>query len=102
MAENDKKPVDNRDEVEFEELTNLSNTANGEIQLQGELVKIKYLKGESYYKANIKLNKNYLGNKPSHNRVFLDMALTADIKTGSKTLFKYLLKTNIQLFAISF
>lgn len=49
-------------------------------------------KGESYYKANIKLNKNYLGNNPSENRVLPGMVLTADIKTGSKTLFEYLLK----------
>lgn len=49
-------------------------------------------KGESYYKATIKLDKNNLGTDPSKNRVLPGMVLTADIKTGSKTLFEYLLK----------
>lgn len=49
-------------------------------------------KGESYYKATIKLEKNFLGSDPFQNRVLPGMVLTADIKTGSKTLFEYLLK----------
>ncbi len=49
-------------------------------------------KSEPYYEGIITLDKNYIGNTPGKMKLFSGMTLTADIKTGSKTLFEYLLK----------
>lgn len=49
-------------------------------------------KGDPYYKTTIKLTKGYLGNDPHQNLVLPGMTLEADIKTGSKTVFQYLLR----------
>lgn len=48
--------------------------------------------GEPYYKGIIELDRNYVGKDPSQNRVMPGMTVQADIKTGKKTLFEYLLK----------
>jgi membrane fusion protein, adhesin transport system len=38
------------------------------------------------------LDRNYVGKDPLQNRVMPGMTVQADIKTGKKTLFSYLLK----------
>ena len=48
--------------------------------------------GEPYYKGIISLDKSYVGSDPGQNRVMPGMTVQADIKTGKKTLFSYLLK----------
>ncbi|MEQ8321769.1 MAG: HlyD family type I secretion periplasmic adaptor subunit [Rhodospirillales bacterium] len=48
--------------------------------------------GEPYYKGIIELDRNFVGHDPSQNRVMPGMTVQADIKTGKKTLFEYLLK----------
>jgi membrane fusion protein, adhesin transport system len=48
--------------------------------------------GEPYYKGIVELDRNYVGKDPMHNRVMPGMTVQADIKTGKKTLFSYLLK----------
>lgn len=48
--------------------------------------------GEPYYKGIIELDRNYVGKDQSQNRVMPGMTVQADIKTGKKTLFSYLLK----------
>lgn len=48
--------------------------------------------GEPYYEGIINLEKNYIGKHGSRLRLFSGMSLTADIKTGAKTLIEYLLK----------
>lgn len=48
--------------------------------------------GGPYYKGIIELDRNYVGNDPTQNRVMPGMTVQADIKTGKKTLFEYLLK----------
>lgn len=48
--------------------------------------------GEPYYKGIVELDRNYVGKDPSQNRVMPGMTVQADIKTGKKTLFEYLLK----------
>ena len=48
--------------------------------------------GEPYYKGIVSLDKNYVGSDPGQNRVMPGMTVQADIKTGKKTLFSYLLK----------
>lgn len=48
--------------------------------------------GEPYYKGIVELDRNYVGNDPAQNRVMPGMTVQADIKTGKKTLFEYLLK----------
>ena len=45
-----------------------------------------------YYKGIIELDRNYVGHDPNQNRVMPGMTVQADIKTGKKTLFEYLLK----------
>lgn len=47
---------------------------------------------EPYYEGLIKLNKDYIDSSSGKMELFSGMTLTADIKTGSKTLFEYLLK----------
>lgn len=66
--------------------------------LKGEVVKVSPSafipkdKSEPYYEGIIHLEKNYIGTEQVQMRLFSGMTLTADIKTGSKTLIEYLLK----------
>jgi membrane fusion protein, adhesin transport system len=48
--------------------------------------------GQAYFKGYINLPNNYVGSDPADNRVTPGMTLVADIKTGEKTLFQYLVK----------
>ena len=45
-----------------------------------------------YYRAEIKLQKDHLGNNPEQFRVLPGMTVTADIRTGEKSILDYLLK----------
>lgn len=48
--------------------------------------------GDPYYKGIIRLDRSYVGRDETQNRVMPGMTVQADIKTGKKTLFEYLLK----------
>ncbi len=48
--------------------------------------------GEPYYKGIIEMDRSYVGRDAAQNRVMPGMTVQADIKTGKKTLFEYLLK----------
>lgn len=48
--------------------------------------------GESYYLVRIKTDKNYLGSENKPLRIKVGMIASADIITGKKTVFDYLLK----------
>ena len=48
--------------------------------------------GDPYYKGIIELDRNYVGHDETQNRIMPGMTVQADIKTGKKTLFEYLLK----------
>ncbi len=45
-----------------------------------------------YYKCDVELTKNYLGDDPDKNHVFPGMTVIADIKTNKKSLLEYMLK----------
>lgn len=49
-------------------------------------------KGNPFYRARIRLEKNYVGNDPTRNLVIPGMTVMADIRTGDKTVLAYLLK----------
>ncbi len=49
-------------------------------------------KGESFYKAKITLQKNYIGPDPTKNKILPGMVVQADIITGEKTIIEYLLR----------
>ncbi|MDH5581929.1 MAG: HlyD family type I secretion periplasmic adaptor subunit, partial [Bdellovibrionales bacterium] len=49
-------------------------------------------RGETYYKANISLSKNYVGNNPKKNIILPGMEILGDIVTGDKTVMQFLLK----------
>jgi membrane fusion protein, adhesin transport system len=49
-------------------------------------------KGNPFYRARIRLQKNYVGNDPTRNLVIPGMTVLADIRTGDKTVLAYLLK----------
>ncbi|OQX32555.1 MAG: hypothetical protein B0D96_13315 [Candidatus Sedimenticola endophacoides] len=49
-------------------------------------------KTEPFYEATIKLQRSYLGTPEKKMVLLSGMTLTADIKTGTKTLLEYLLK----------
>ncbi len=49
-------------------------------------------KGDSYYKAKVKLDRNYVGSDPTRNQVLPGMTVQTDIVTGQKTILEYLLK----------
>lgn len=49
-------------------------------------------KGEPFFKANISLEHNYVGTDPGHYVVTPGMTVSAEIITGDKTLFQYMLK----------
>ena len=48
--------------------------------------------GEVFYRATIVLDKNYVGNQPDRNLVLPGMLVDADIRTGGKSLLRYLFK----------
>ena len=48
--------------------------------------------GTSYYRARVKLAKNYVGEDPTKNIVVPGMEIIADIQTGEKKVIEYLLK----------
>lgn len=65
--------------------------------LDGTLKQISastYLDQENqpYYRAEIAIDKNYLGQRPGELDILPGMTLTADIQTGQKTLLEYLLR----------
>jgi len=47
---------------------------------------------QPYYRAEISLNKSYVGKIPQRNRIIPGMTVQANIKIGSKTLLDYLMK----------
>jgi len=49
-------------------------------------------KGEPYYKAQVKLTKNYVGDQPGMRVVTPGMTVQAEVVTGNKTLLQYMLK----------
>lgn len=49
-------------------------------------------RGESFYKAKIKLDHNYVGNNATRNLILPGMTVQADIITGQKSILDYLLK----------
>ncbi|MES2729484.1 MAG: HlyD family type I secretion periplasmic adaptor subunit [Pseudomonadota bacterium] len=49
-------------------------------------------KGEAYYKAKVRLERNYVGQDSTRNMVLPGMTVQADIVTGDKTILQYLLK----------
>jgi adhesin transport system membrane fusion protein len=49
-------------------------------------------KKESFYKAKIKLDRNYVGNDETRNLILPGMTVQAGIITGNKTILQYLLK----------
>jgi len=51
---------------------------------------------EVYYKANIRLDKNYVGDKPTVNRVLPGMVTEIAINTGERTVLRYLLRPVFQ------
>ncbi len=48
--------------------------------------------GAPYYKGIVNLEHPYVGDDPNHNKILPGMTVQADIMTGEKTLFQYLLK----------
>ncbi|WNJ98154.1 HlyD family type I secretion periplasmic adaptor subunit [Thalassospiraceae bacterium LMO-JJ14] len=58
--------------------------------------------GSTFYRARIKLAKNYVGDDPERNRVLPGMEVIADIKTGKKTLLEFLLKPVVKALSESF
>ena len=51
---------------------------------------------EIYYKAQIRLDKNYVGDKPGENLVLPGMVTEVNIITGERTLLRYLLRPIFQ------
>lgn len=49
-------------------------------------------KGEPFFKANVSLDKSYVGSTPGYFQVAPGMTVSAEIITGDKTLFQYMLK----------
>lgn len=47
--------------------------------------------GDVYYKGKLKLDKNFVGDKPSENIVLPGMIIDVDIITGNRTIMSYLL-----------
>jgi multidrug efflux pump subunit AcrA (membrane-fusion protein) len=66
-------------------------------EIEGTVAKIsattfKDRNEEVYYKANIKLDKNYVGDKPAVNRVLPGMVTEIAINTSEQTVLRYLLR----------
>lgn len=55
-----------------------------------------------YYKCDVSLPKNYLGDDPKRNLVFPGMTVIAEIKTGKRSLLHYLLKPVNRTFSDAF
>ena len=49
-------------------------------------------KQEPYYRAEITLEKNYVGNLSSKMKIIPGMTVQAEVKTGSKSILDYLMK----------
>jgi HlyD family secretion protein/adhesin transport system membrane fusion protein len=49
-------------------------------------------RGKAFYKGIIELSKDYVGNDPAANPILPGMVVDADIVTGHRSLFRYLLK----------
>jgi HlyD family secretion protein/adhesin transport system membrane fusion protein len=64
----------------------------GELSQISESTFIDEATGEPYYKGIITLDKLYVGKEEAGNKVKPGMTVQADIATGSKSLFSYLLK----------
>jgi HlyD family secretion protein/adhesin transport system membrane fusion protein len=69
--------------------------------VDGEVTKIsattfKDRENEIYYKAQIKLAKNYVGDTPGQNLVLPGMVTEIDVITGERTLLRYLLRPIFQ------
>ncbi|MCG8122413.1 MAG: HlyD family type I secretion periplasmic adaptor subunit, partial [Candidatus Thiodiazotropha taylori] len=65
--------------------------------LQGKVHKISastYLDQEQnpYYRAELILDRNYLGNNPDQLKILPGMTVTAEIRTGEKTILDYLMR----------
>ena len=58
--------------------------------------------GETFYRARVKLNKNYVGDNPDRNLELPGMEVLVDIKTGKKTLLEFLLKPVVKAFSENF
>lgn len=56
----------------------------------------------SYFKATIALSKTYVGSDPKTNQITPGMTVTADIRTGEKSLLHYLIKPIYNAVAESF
>ncbi len=75
--------------------------------LEGALISISastYLDPEKkpYYKCEVSLPKNYLGDDPKKNLIFPGMTVVAEIKTGKRSLLSYMLKPLNRTFSQSF
>ncbi|MGB0682592.1 MAG: HlyD family type I secretion periplasmic adaptor subunit [Magnetovibrionaceae bacterium] len=58
--------------------------------------------GDAFYRAKIRLDKNYVGEDPEANLVLPGMTVIADLKTGQKTLIEFLLKPVVRAFNEAF
>ncbi len=75
--------------------------------LEGRVDRISpstYLDGERnpYYRAELKLEKNYLGSDPEQLKILPGMMVTADIRTGEKSILDYLMKPVTRGFSNAF
>ena len=63
-----------------------------------------YLDGDQqpYYRAEISLDKDYLGLDPTHHKIIPGMTVQADILTGKKTVLDYVLKPVYRGFQVAF
>lgn len=55
-----------------------------------------------YYKCDVSLSRNYLGDDPANNQVFPGMTVIAEIKTGKRSLLHYMLKPINRTFSDAF
>ncbi|MEW7976922.1 MAG: HlyD family efflux transporter periplasmic adaptor subunit [Candidatus Sedimenticola endophacoides] len=55
-----------------------------------------------YYRAEIRLEKDFLGNDPGRMKILPGMTVTADIRTGEKTILDYLLRPISRGFSSAF
>lgn len=54
-------------------------------------------KGSAYYRARIRLAADHVGEEVGHNMIIPGMTVTADIKTGDKSVMAYLLKPIVKI-----
>ena len=74
--------------------------------IDGEVTKLsattfKDRDNEVYYKAEVRLERNYVGTNPEINRVLPGMVTEIDINTGERTLLRYLLRPIFQTLAVA-